>query len=131
MHEEGIPANIKLCAVLTNNAIDQAPERIGALIDHVLGIATDATVLVAQILPCSRAGQFDKFVTFNARVASIINQRQVQNKKVLKVWMPVTTEDLKDGVHPNDGGYDKMAQAYIKGLQRAADKGWIGAPVRV
>ncbi|KAL8905472.1 MAG: hypothetical protein Q9207_002626 [Kuettlingeria erythrocarpa] len=117
--------------LLTSNAIDQAPERIGALIDHVLSIATDAVVLVAQILPCSRAGQFDKFVTFNARVASIINQKQVQNKKVLKVWMPVTTDDLQDGVHPNDGGYDKMAQAYIKGLQRVANKGWIGAPVRV
>lgn len=117
--------------LLTNNAIDQAPERLGALIDHVLSIATDAVVLVSQILPSSRPGQFDKFVTFNARVASIINQRQVQNKRVTKVWMPITTDDLQDGIHPKDAGYNKMAQAWIKGLQRAADKGWIGAPVKV
>ncbi|KAL8842900.1 MAG: hypothetical protein Q9170_000304 [Blastenia crenularia] len=115
--------------LLTNNAIDQAPARLGELIDHVLSIAPDAVVLVAQILPSSRAGQFDNFVTFNARVASAINQRQVQNKKVLKLWMPITTDDLVDGVHPNDAGYNKMAQAWIKGLQRAADKGWIGNPV--
>ncbi|KAI4157086.1 MAG: hypothetical protein L6R39_000800 [Caloplaca ligustica] len=117
--------------LLTNNAIDQAPDRLGALIDHVLTIAPDAVVLIAQILPSSRAGQFDNFVTFNARVASIINQRQVMGKKVLKVWMPITTDDLQDGVHPTDAGYNRMAQAWIKGLQRAADKGWISAPVKV
>ncbi|KAI4202324.1 MAG: hypothetical protein LQ348_001533 [Seirophora lacunosa] len=117
--------------LINNNAVDNAPDRMGALIDRAHSIAPDAVVLIAQILPCSRAGQFNKFVTFNARVASIINQKQVQNKKVLKVWMPITTEDLVDGIHPGDAGYSKMAQAWIKGLQRAADKGWIGAPVRV
>ncbi|KAL9599414.1 MAG: hypothetical protein Q9219_003851 [cf. Caloplaca sp. 3 TL-2023] len=115
--------------LLTNSAIDQAPDRIGGLIDHVHTIAPDAVILVSQILPTTRPGQFDNFVTFNARVASIINQRQVKDMKVLKVWMPITTDDLVDGVHPNDAGYNKMAQAWIKGLQRAADKGWIGKPV--
>ncbi|KAI4171582.1 MAG: hypothetical protein LQ343_004174 [Gyalolechia ehrenbergii] len=115
--------------LLANNAVDQAPERVGKLIDHVLSIAPDAVLLIAQILPTTRAGQFDNFVTFNARVASIINQRQVQKKKVLKVWMPLTTDDLVDGVHPNNAGYNKMAQGWIRGLQRAADKGWIGKPV--
>ncbi|KAL8808717.1 MAG: hypothetical protein Q9200_004095 [Gallowayella weberi] len=117
--------------LLTNNNIDQAPDRIGALIDHVLAVATDAVVLVAQILPSSRPGAFDNFVTFNARVASIINQKQNQHMKVMKVWMPITTDDLVDGIHPADAGYNKMAQAWIKGLQRAAEKGWIGTPVRV
>ncbi|KAI4190203.1 MAG: hypothetical protein L6R41_000949 [Letrouitia leprolyta] len=115
--------------LLNNKAIDQAPERLGHLIDRVLSIAPDAVVLVAQILPTTRTGQFDNFVTFNARVASVINQRQVQNKKVLKVWMDITIDDLIDGVHPNDAGYSKMAQGWIKGLQRAADKGWIGRSV--
>ncbi|KAL8802009.1 MAG: hypothetical protein Q9182_004086 [Xanthomendoza sp. 2 TL-2023] len=117
--------------LLTNNNIEQAPDRMGALIDHVLAVATDAVVLVAQILPSSRDGAFDNFVRFNARVASVINQKQNQGKKVMKVWMPVTTDDLVDGIHPGDAGYNKMAQAWIKGLQRAADKGWIGTPVRV
>ncbi|KAL8639384.1 MAG: hypothetical protein Q9228_003576 [Teloschistes exilis] len=115
--------------ILQNKDVDNAPERMGALIDHVLSVANDAVVLIAQILPSTRPGAFDQFVTFNARVASIINQKQAQGKKVLKVWMPVTTDELQDGVHPTDAGYNKMAQAYIKGLQRAADKGWIGQPV--
>ncbi|KAL8734324.1 MAG: hypothetical protein Q9166_001522 [cf. Caloplaca sp. 2 TL-2023] len=116
--------------LLTNNKIDQAPDRLGGLIDHVLSVATDAVVLVSQILPSTRTGAFDNFVTFNARVASIINQKQLQRKKVMKVWMPITTDDLIDGVHPNDAGYNKMAQAWIQGLQRAAEKGWIGSPVQ-
>ncbi|KAL8737623.1 MAG: hypothetical protein Q9181_001496 [Wetmoreana brouardii] len=117
--------------LLTNTNIDQAPERLGALVDHVLSVAKDAVVLVAQLLPSDRPGAFDKFVTFNARVASILNQKQVQGKKVMKVWMPITTEDLVDGIHPADAGYNKMAQAWIKGLQRAADKGWIAIDNRV
>ena len=117
--------------LLSNIDIDRAPERVGELVDHVLRVATDAVVMVAQILPTTRPGQFDKFVTFNARVASILNQRQAQGKKVLKVWMPLTTEDLIDGIHPNDAGYVKMAQGWIKGLQRASDKGWLIPPVRV
>ena len=117
--------------LLDNFNIDQAPERLGALIDHVLSIAVDAVVLVAQILPCSLPGAFDNFVTFNARVANIINQRQVAQKKVLKVWMPITTDDLVDGIHPNDTGYNKMAEAWIAGLHRAADFGWISDPVKI
>ncbi|KAL8689276.1 MAG: hypothetical protein Q9218_005019 [Villophora microphyllina] len=117
--------------ILQDKDIPNAAERMGGLIDHVLSVATDAVVLVAQIIPSTRPGAFDQFVTFNARTASIINQKQAQGKKVLKVWMPITTDDLVDGIHPNDAGYNKMAQAWIKGLQRAADKGWIGQPVRV
>ncbi|KAI4211274.1 MAG: hypothetical protein LQ351_005958 [Letrouitia transgressa] len=115
--------------ILQDKDIDKAPERLGNLIDHVLGTAKDAVVLVAQILPCSKPGAFDKFVTYNVRIANMLNQKQVAGKKVLKVWMPVTTDDLVDAIHPNDAGYHKMAQAWIKGLQRAADKGWIGKPV--
>ncbi|KAL8910183.1 MAG: hypothetical protein Q9171_004520 [Xanthocarpia ochracea] len=116
--------------LLTNTNIDQAPERLGALIDHVTSVATDAVVLVSQLIPSSRTGAFEKFVTFNARMANIINQRQVRGRKVMKVFMPVTTDDLVDGIHPNDAGYNKMGQAWIQALQRAAGKGWIDRPVR-
>ncbi|KAL8673647.1 MAG: hypothetical protein Q9168_001953 [Polycauliona sp. 1 TL-2023] len=116
--------------ILTNNNLDQAPDRLGALIDHVTSVAPDAVVLVSPLVS-SRAGAFDQMVTFNARIASVINLRQGAGKKVMEVWMPITTDDLVDGVHPNDAGYNKMAQAWIQGLQRAAGRGWIGTPVRV
>ena len=116
--------------LLTNNKIDEAPERLGALIDHVTAVAPDAVVLVSQLLS-SRPGAFENFVTFNARLASVINLRQGTGKKVMKVFMPITTDDLVDGIHPGDAGYNKMAQAWIQALQRAAGRGWIGAPVRV
>ncbi|KAL8746582.1 MAG: hypothetical protein Q9190_001426 [Brigantiaea leucoxantha] len=115
--------------ILQNKDVDNAPERLGDLIDQVLGVAKDAVVLVAQILPCSRPGQFERFVTFNARSAGVLNQKVAEGKKVMKVWMPVTTDDLVDGIHPHDEGYERMAQAWVQGMQRAAEKGWIGKPV--
>ncbi|KAL8996076.1 MAG: hypothetical protein Q9169_004315 [Polycauliona sp. 2 TL-2023] len=110
--------------ILTNNNVDQAPDRIGALIDHVTSVAPDAVVLVSTLVS-SRPGAFDKLVTFNARIASIVNLRQGAGKKVMKVSMPITTDDLIDGVHPNDAGYKKMSEGWIMGLQRAAGRGWI------
>ncbi|KAL9630606.1 MAG: hypothetical protein Q9204_004635 [Flavoplaca sp. TL-2023a] len=115
--------------ILTNNNLDQAPDRLGALIDHVTRVAPDAVVLVASLVS-SRPGAFEKSVTFNARLATVINLRQGAGKKVMRAWMHLTTDDLVDGVHPGDAGYNKMAQAWIQALQRAAARGWIGTPVR-
>ena len=118
--------------ILDNDDIPNAPARVGALIDHVYKVCADALIIVSQILPCGRPGVFDQFVDFNAGVASILNQKQVEGLKVMKAWMPITLDDLgPDHIHPTDAGYVKMAGAWVKALQRAADKGWIGKPVNV
>lgn len=36
----------------------------------------------------------------------------------------ITTADLKDDLHPNDGGYDKMAWKWYHGLVAANQRGW-------
>jgi hypothetical protein len=41
----------------------------------------------------------------------------------------LTTADLSDALHPNDGGYQKMADAFNTGIQAADSAGWITPPV--
>ena len=41
----------------------------------------------------------------------------------------LTSADLSDQLHPNDGGYRKMADAFNAGVQAADAAGWIKAPV--
>lgn len=46
-------------------------------------------------------------------------------EKIVAIDMPalVTLADLKDGLHPNDHGYGRMAEAWWRGIQEAALKG--------
>ena len=39
--------------------------------------------------------------------------------------------DLKDGLHPDDGGYARMGDAWLAGLEFAAGAGWLTEPVGV
>jgi hypothetical protein len=36
----------------------------------------------------------------------------------------LTTADLADTLHPNDAGYQKMADAFHRGIQAAGGAGW-------
>ena len=116
-----------------NNNVDpdNAPARLSALIDEVFAACPDAVVIVAQIIPAANPDTFARLVTYNARIALLVNQKQTAGKHVVKAWMPLTTDDLIDGLHPNDVGYSKMANGWIDALARANSKGWIGQPVMV
>ncbi len=116
-----------------NNNVDpdNAPARLGALIDEILAACPDAVVIVAQIIPAANPDTFARLVTFNARISLLVNQKQTTGKHVIKAWMPLTTDDSIDGLHPNDVGYSKMADGWLDALVRADAKGWIGQPAVV
>ena len=114
-----------------NNNVDPdgAPARLSALIDEILAACPDAVVVVAQIIPAANLDTFTRLTTYNARISLLVNQKQTAGKHVIKAWMPLTTDDLSDGLHPNDLGYSKMANGWIDALVRAKSKDWIGQPV--
>ena len=116
-----------------NNNVDpdNAPARLSAMIDEVLAACPDAVVVVAQIIPAANPATFARLATFNARISLLVNQKQTAGKHVIKAWMPLTTDDLIDGLHPNAIGYSKMATGWTDALTRANAKGWIGQPVVV
>ena len=116
-----------------NNNVDpdNAPARLSALIDEILAACPDAVVIVAQIIPAANPDTFARLVTYNARISLIVNQKQTAGKHVVKAWMPLTNDDLIDGLHPTDIGYSKMANGWLDALMRAGAKGWIGQPVVV
>jgi lysophospholipase L1-like esterase len=95
-----------------------APARLSTLLDHITATAPDAEVFVAQITPLS----FDDSIvrSFNAAIPSIVQSKVSAGKHVHLVDMydALTTADLaQDGVHPNAGGYSKMANVWYSALQ--------------
>jgi len=96
---------------------DSAPDRLGALIDEVLCTCPDAIVLVAQIIQSSSAATEGRIKTYNAAVPAVVATRFAQGFKVAVVDMSsIGGSNLFDSLHPNDGGYVKMADLWYQGL---------------
>lgn len=93
-----------------------APARLGTLIDKITTQAPDAEVFVATIIPLSFNNAAVQ--TFNAQVPGIVKTRADAGKHVhlVDMYSKLTTSDLADGVHPNAGGYAKMATAWYEAL---------------
>jgi len=56
----------------------------------------------------------------------VVSERAEKGKRTLVVSMAdVGLRDLMDGLHPNNAGYGKMADAWYAGLLKARVEGWI------
>jgi lysophospholipase L1-like esterase len=97
--------------VLQNFNLSSAPNRLSALIDHITATVPNAEVFVATIIPLANATQEARVQTFNAAIPGIVQSKVNAGKHVHIVGMhsALTAADLADGIHPNAGGYDKMA----------------------
>jgi hypothetical protein len=95
-----------------------APDRLGKLVDHVVTDAPNALVVVASVIPYPGGGSAVK--TFNDQVPGIVKTRADAGKHVIFVdeFAALTSSDLSDGVHPNEGGYDKMAGAWYMAIKQ-------------
>ena len=99
-----------------NYDVANAPARLSTLIDHIRTLAPNAQLFVAQITPTANAANEVKTQTFNAALPGIVAQKGPLTHLV-DMHSAVTTADLADGLHPNAGGYDKMAARWWSALQ--------------
>lgn len=108
-----------------------APDRLGSLIDEIVGACPDAAVLVAQIIGSADAGTQSRIDTFNSQVPGVVAARANKGQHVMVVDMSsVRGGDLSaDGTHPTDSGYSKMAGIWWSAMSAADWKSWIQAPV--
>lgn len=113
---------------IQNYELDQAPQRLGALIDQALSIVPNATVLVAQIIASTQPKIQANIEAYNAQVPGVVQQRASSGSRVMTVDMSQlldNTTDYANTVHPNDSGYAKMASAWLQGLEQANGMSWV------
>ncbi|WP_225447995.1 SGNH/GDSL hydrolase family protein [Streptacidiphilus sp. P02-A3a] len=107
-----------------------APDRLSALVDQIVRDDPTATVLVANLIVSTNTEVAAAEPAYNATIPSMVAAKQAAGDHVAFVDMSaLTTADLFDALHPNDGGYQKMADAWNKGIQAADAAGWITPPV--
>ena len=113
-----------------NDDVTNAPARLGSLIDQVLVSEPDATVLVAQLIVNSTPAVESEVVAFNNQLTTVVQARTSAGKHVYLVDMSaVTLGELQDGLHPNDSGYQVMANAWDAAIQQVIAKHWITDPL--
>jgi lysophospholipase L1-like esterase len=113
-----------------NYQIATAPARLSSLIDQLTADAPDATILVGSVIVSTSSVEEPNRGAFNQQIPGIVQAKQAAGKHVRYVDMSaLTTSDLSDSLHPNDGGYQKMADAFNSGVQAADAAGWLKAPV--
>ncbi|KAF4628243.1 hypothetical protein G7Y89_g9911 [Cudoniella acicularis] len=124
-------ANIFLVHAGTNDMIQDAnvqnaPRRLGQLIDKIHGVNPTALILVAQIIVNNDTDINDRIQDFNEEVPNIVTTRSDRGVPVRVVSMAaVTVDDLIEGTHPNAGGYLKMANAWYPAIVQAGTDGLI------
>ena len=106
-----------------------ASKRLAALIDQIIADDPKVTILVAQLV-CNATPSVQSLIdAYNAKIPEIVQSRAKAGKHVYLVSMKALTKaDLADGLHPNDVGYQKMADAWDAGIQQAIAGGKV-APV--
>ncbi len=106
-----------------------APARLKSLVNQITAAAPDATVLVASLV-VSTSGTVEQYrAAYNQAIPQIVSEAQAAGKHVAYVDMSrLTTADLADALHPNDAGYQKMADAFHRGVQAADNAGWLKNP---
>ncbi|BDI29347.1 hypothetical protein CCAX7_13980 [Capsulimonas corticalis] len=113
-----------------NYQVSTAPARLASLIDQIIAVDPDATVLVAQLICNANATTEANIVAYNNQIPAIVQARSNAGKHVYMVSMSsLTTADLYDGLHPNDAGYQKMADNWDAAIQHVIAAGWITPPL--
>jgi lysophospholipase L1-like esterase len=116
-----------------------AAVRLGNLVDSLVSTLPDTVVLVSTLTPMffeSGKGKTPTTEIFNKELPALVKARVDKGKKVGLVTLPKMDfakggKDTREGIHPNDSGYKKMAAAWFKGIEEAAEKNWIKDPAPV
>ena len=109
--------------------VDSAIARLRSLVNQITADVPDATVLVASLVVSTSSSEERWRGTYNQAVRQIVSDAQATGKRVAFVDMSsLTTADLADPLHPNDSGYQKMADAFHRGVQAADSAGWLKDP---
>lgn len=109
-------------------------KHIGDLLEYLWNSSPDSTVILSTLIPNFTSGQVEKHVEdVNDQIKALAKRKQAEKKRLVLVdmhaWNGPKKEDMiHDGTHPNDGGYEKMAKIWHRGIQEAALKGFLHEP---
>lgn len=126
--------NLVLLDAGTNNCnkggtVPDAAANVSSLIGRIYAQSPGSTVILASILVNKVPEQEACRVDINSQYGALATQLTGQGAKFVLVDMRgpdgPTTNDLADTRHPNDAGYQKVANVWMQGIQQVIAKNFI------
>ncbi|KAJ4307605.1 hypothetical protein N0V84_012612 [Fusarium piperis] len=109
--------------------LDIAPTLMKDMVLGIMKAVPEAVVLIATVIWANDARMQANTNRFNNELRSMIKTMQYDNKHVLEVPIDITLSDLSDKKHPNNQGYQKMADAWFEAVKDANNRGWLKDPI--
>jgi lysophospholipase L1-like esterase len=121
---EVVLLNLGTNDMIKNVASEQAPARLSALLDAILGSSPDIRVVVAKVSPVpgtARPGWSPRLpkiaprmVAYNGAIPAVVASKGPRASLV--DMSRVSWADTKDGIHPTPAGYRQMADLWYQRL---------------
>ncbi|MEU9720324.1 GDSL-type esterase/lipase family protein [Streptomyces sp. NPDC047976] len=123
----------------------QAADQASALVDQIFAARPGVTVVMEGLIPTTPGWNHQDLsqpiARYNQRLKQLEQVKQQAGKRFRFVDAPALTPDdradathpaqMSDGLHPNDAGYARMAQAFFAPLDEAYSARWFtGGPAR-
>ena len=109
-----------IATIIVLSDINNAPTRLGALIDGITTSAPSALVVVAAIIPTTNDGTNQRVQTYNSALRNLVSARAGNGKHVVFLDNYATisqnasykTALMVDNLHPNAAGYVALGRAF-------------------
>lgn len=107
-----------------NNNVADAPNRLGKLLDAIFMRDANILVVLAQMVPTGSDGTNNAVKTYNAAMPNLVSTRVAKGQHIVLVDMYTAftknasykTALLGDNLHPNQTGYNLMADVWFQAL---------------
>jgi lysophospholipase L1-like esterase len=102
-----------------NVDMPKAPARLDALVERIFTTKPTVRLLLATIVPASNVSTQANIDSLNLQIPGIVTSHQALGRNIQLVPMHkalTAPDDLADGLHPNAGGYNKMANTWFPAM---------------
>lgn len=102
-----------------NDNINTAINRLDALILKIATLRPNANIIVTNLMERGEPHNTNIQTLFNPQVPAVVSAHAAAGRKVtfLDMRSAVPLSDMPDNLHPNQAGYDKMANAWLGAVQ--------------
>jgi lysophospholipase L1-like esterase len=99
----------------SSNAKSTTSDRLDSLITKIVGVAPDALVVVAKLIPLGYSSS--DWTNYNAKIPTIVQAHVAQGQHIVMVDMSTLPTSQLNGVHPTDQGYSYMANIWYEAIK--------------
>lgn len=126
-NDAGLPAN--------EFSINKIDKTVNGLLDELYKALPDVTIVLSTLLTTDNKTRNDRVHNIiNPKYRDIVKARRAKKQRIVladmyekdKPW--ISLSELKDGIHPGDAGYKKMASIWWSAIQKAEKDGLLKAP---